>query len=182
MVPLAKKGDLSQMTNYRGKTLVSIATKLYNRLLLNRIRDAVDSHLRPNQAGFRSGRSCVEQIEADTYYPSITRRSFLPTAFVVTFIDFFKAFDSISRPKMFAILRNFSIPKKIVDAIGTLYPDSKSAVIVDGHVSDFFDVKAGVLRGDVLAPFLFITAIDWIMRHTDDVNVKEKSRSEGSRL
>ena len=45
VVPLAKKADLSQMTNYRGTTLMSFATKLYNRLLLNRIRDAVDSHI-----------------------------------------------------------------------------------------------------------------------------------------
>ena len=60
--PIPKKGDLTQMTNYRGISLMSHAAKLYNRILLNRIRDPIDAILRPNQAGFRRGRSCVDQI------------------------------------------------------------------------------------------------------------------------
>ena len=38
ILPLPKKGSLYEMTNYRGITLMSIATKAYNRILLNRIR------------------------------------------------------------------------------------------------------------------------------------------------
>ena len=62
IVPLPKKGDLSLMTNYRGITLMSIAAKVYNKVLLMRIRDHVDPMLRKNQAGFRPGRSCSQQI------------------------------------------------------------------------------------------------------------------------
>ena len=63
IVPLPKKGDLSLMTNYRGISLLSITAKVYNKILLNRIRDHVDPILRSNQAGFRSGRSFLgEQI------------------------------------------------------------------------------------------------------------------------
>ena len=38
IVPLPKKGDLSLMTNYRGISLLSITAKVYNKILLNRIR------------------------------------------------------------------------------------------------------------------------------------------------
>ena len=62
IVPLPKKGDLSLMTNYMGISLLSIAAKVYNKILLNRIRDEVDPILRTNQAGFRPGRSCAQQI------------------------------------------------------------------------------------------------------------------------
>ena len=62
IVPLPKKGDLSLMTNYRGISLLSITAKVYNKILLNRIRDHVDPILRSNQAGFRSGRSCAQQL------------------------------------------------------------------------------------------------------------------------
>ena len=62
IVPLPKKGDLSLMTNYRGISLLSIAAKVYNKILLNRIRDEVDPILRKNQAGFLPGRSCAQQI------------------------------------------------------------------------------------------------------------------------
>ena len=48
IIPLPKKGDLSLMTNYRGISLMSIASKVYNKILLNRIRPHVDPLLRKN--------------------------------------------------------------------------------------------------------------------------------------
>ena len=62
IILLPKKGDLSLITNYRGISLISIAAKVYNKILLNRIRPHVDPLLRSNQAGFRPGRSCAQQI------------------------------------------------------------------------------------------------------------------------
>ena len=50
------------MTNYRGITLMSIAAKVYNKILLNRISDKIDPQLRNNQAGFHRGRNCAQQI------------------------------------------------------------------------------------------------------------------------
>ena len=64
---------------------------------------------------------------------------------------------------MFSVLRHYGIPQPVVDAIGALYKNSKSAVIVDGKISEPFNVTTGVLQGDVLAPFLFIILIDYLM-------------------
>ena len=72
----------------------------------------------------------------------------------VTFIDFKKVFDSINRKVMFAVLRDYEIPEPLINAMGALYNNSKSAVMVDGNISDPFEVSTGVLQGDVLAPFL----------------------------
>ena len=47
---------------------------------------------------------------------------------LITFIDFKKAFDSIDREMMFAILRYYGTPAKIVAAIRILYDNSKSQV------------------------------------------------------
>ena len=82
----------------------------------------------------------------------------------ITFIDFRKAFDSINRTAMFAILRSYGIPEKVVDAIKVLYTDSQSAVTVNGNISETFDVTTGVLQGDVLAPFLFIILVDYLLK------------------
>ena len=55
------------------------------------------------------------------------------------------------------VLRHYGIPKTIVNVIQqVLHRNSSSAVMVDGSISDPFDVTKGVLQGDVLAPFLFI--------------------------
>ena len=162
IIPLPKKGDLQQMTNYRGISLMSIAAKVYNRVLLNRIQKPIDMSLRKNQAGFRKGRSCTQQIHIlrriiDGAYNDGKTLS-------VTFIDFKKAFDSIDRDMMFAILLHYGIPEQIVKAIRVLYDHSASRVCVDGQVSEPFDITTGVLQGDVLAPFLFIIVIDYVSK------------------
>ena len=64
IIPFPKKGDLSLATNYRGISLLSIAAKIYNKLIFNRLIPKVDPLLRNNQNGFRSGRSILSQILA----------------------------------------------------------------------------------------------------------------------
>ena len=81
----------------------------------------------------------------------------------VTFVDFKKAFDSINRTTMFLVLQHCGIPETTVNAVQVLYSNSSSAVIVDGSISDPFDVTTGVLQGDVLAPFLFIILVDYLL-------------------
>ncbi|KAI8509483.1 hypothetical protein Bbelb_133310 [Branchiostoma belcheri] len=161
IIPLPKKGDLTLMTNYRGISLMSVAAKVYNKILLMRIKEHVDPILRKNQAGFRPSRSCAQQIHILCRIMEGFLSYQLPLT--VTFIDFKKAFDCINRRVMFSVLRHYGIPEVIVNAIQVLYYNSKSAVFVDGNISDPFQVTTGVLQGDVLAPFLFIVLIDYLM-------------------
>ena len=45
ILPFPKKGDLGLAKNYRGITLTSIAAKIYNALLRNRIEPKIDNNL-----------------------------------------------------------------------------------------------------------------------------------------
>ena len=63
IVPLPKKGDLSLMANYRGNFSVVSSSESIQQNTLNRITDEVDPILMKNQAGFRPGRSCAQQID-----------------------------------------------------------------------------------------------------------------------
>jgi hypothetical protein len=97
--PIPKKGDLNQLTNYRGISLMSHAAKLYNRIILKRIRELIDVILRPNQVGFRKGRSTIDQIHIiRTLLAGANDKNL---TLYITFVDFKKAFDSINREKMF---------------------------------------------------------------------------------
>ena len=60
--PLPKKGDLGLAKNYRGITLTSIAAKINNTLLRNRIEPEIEKILRKNQNGFRKNRPTTSQI------------------------------------------------------------------------------------------------------------------------
>ena len=142
--------------------------KIYNIIILNRIREPVDAILRPNQAGFRRGRSCGDQIHVIRRLLEGANDKQIPI--FITFV----AFDSINREIMFSILRHYGIPEKIVNAIKTIYKNSRSAVIVEGNISEEFEVTTGVLQGDTLAPFLFIIVLDYVMRKAEADNTNDK--------
>ena len=95
MITIMKKGNSSQPSNYRGITLTSIASKVYNSLLLNRMSKHLEPILRKNQNGFRKGRSILPQI--------LPLRRIIEEVKIanrkasIAFADLFKAFDSINR-------------------------------------------------------------------------------------
>ena len=63
LIKLLKEGDLSNnCTDCRGITLLDVSGKVFNRALLNRMKDEVDTKFKDQQAGFRKDRSCVDQI------------------------------------------------------------------------------------------------------------------------
>ena len=143
-----------------------IAAKIYNKLLLNRIVPEVDPLLRKNQNGFRRGRSTLSQI--------LSIRRILEGCWkynkeiTLCFVDFRKAFDTISREKMFEILHLYGIPQKIIEAVRAMYCNTTATVISPDGETKPFEIKAGVLQGDTLAPFLFIIVLDYILRISID--------------
>ena len=62
IIPLPKKGCLSDCNNWRGITLLSVPGKAFCSIILNRLKTELDQRLREEEAGFRSGKSCAEQI------------------------------------------------------------------------------------------------------------------------
>ena len=64
IVKIGKKGDLTKCGNWRGITLMSVAAKVMGKVLIwiRRISGGGDAKLRKERAGFRKGRSTIEQI------------------------------------------------------------------------------------------------------------------------
>ena len=162
IVPLPKKGDLSDCGNWRGITLLSVPGKVFCSLVLSRIKVAVDNILRQEQAGFRSGRSCNEQIYV--LRQIMEKVTAWQKPIIINFIDFKKAFDSVHRATIWKILKLYGIPDKIIEIIQNLYSSSKSAVRMNGHIGEWFKVITGVRQGCILSPLLFAIAVDWVMR------------------
>ena len=90
----------------------------------------------------------------------------------ILFVDFTKAFDSIHRGKMEQILLAYGLPKEAVAAIMILYRNTKVNVRSSDGDTDYFDIVAGELQGDTLAPYLFIICLDYVLRTSID-KIKE---------
>ena len=161
IIPLPKKGDLGDPKNYRGISLSSLVAKTLNRMVLNRLKPEIETILRRNQNGFRPGRSTVQQILVLRRLIEGMRSRKLPA--VLTFIDFKKAFDSVHRGKMLKILAAYGIPQRIVSVIRLMYEGTKAKVLSPDGETELFEILAGVLQGDTLAPYLFAIVIDYCM-------------------
>ena len=155
ILPFPKKGDLGLAKNYRGITLTSIAAKIYNALLRNCIEPKIDNILRKNQNGFRRNRSTTSQI--------LTIRRILEGV---------RAKIPFTEEKMEQILLAYGIPKETVAAITILYRNTKVKVRSPDGDTEYFDIVAGVLQGDTLAPYLFIICLDYVLRTSID-KIKE---------
>ena len=122
----------------------------------------LDIRLRINQNGFRPKRSTVGQILTLRRIIEGVKDGNLPA--IITFIDFKKAFDTIHRGKMMKILRAYGIPPTILRAIEKMYTNTQAKVITPDGETEQFEITAGVLQGDTLAPFLFIIVLDFALR------------------
>ena len=82
----------------------------------------------------------------------------------VNFVDYEKAFDSLDRETLWKILRHYGVPMKLVNMIKNSYEGMSCRIIHDGQLTKNFEIRTGVRQGCLLSPFIFIFAIDWIMK------------------
>ena len=164
VVKLPKKGDLADCSNYRGIMLLSVPGKVLNRVLLERMKEAVDPKLRDQQAGFRRNRSCADQIA--TLRIIVEQSLEWNSPLYINFIDYEKAFDSVDRETLWKLLRHYGVPGKIVSLIRCTYQNMSCRIAHAGQLSESFEVRTGVRQGCLLSPFLFLLVIDWIMKTT----------------
>ena len=75
------------------------------------------------------------------------------------------------------ILLAYGLPKETVAAITILYRNTKVKVRSPDGDTEYFDIVAGVLQGDTLAPYLFIICLDYVLRTSID-----KIRENGFKL
>ena len=149
ILPLPKKDYLGLAKNYWGIAFTSIAAKIYNALLCNHIEPKIEKKFRKNQNGFHRNQSTISQILTIRRILGVCAKNLDAT---ILFVDFSKAFDSKHREKMEQILLAYSLPKEIIAAIMMLYKNMKVKVCSPDGNTDYFDIVAGVLQGDTLAP------------------------------
>lgn len=141
IIPIPKKIS-TEMSDFRGISLMSISAKVYNKVILNRIYEQVNQKLTSNQTGFRKNMNTIQHIQALRRIIEGATTKQLPL--ITTFIDFRRAFDSINRTVMWKILRLYGIPEKIVNAIKCLYTNSKFKVSIGDYLSESYESSSGI--------------------------------------
>ncbi len=156
VVLLFKSGDPANEANYRPITLLSAMFRLFEAVLLVRLRAFLEvlPFIDPQQLGFQSKRSCEELATALRL--AIEKAWSLGKPLFVGCLDFRKAFDSVPHSRLFFKLRNSPLPPPIVRLICALVSMHVSILPNGSRIS----ILCGVPQGSLLAPFLFLVFIN----------------------
>ena len=176
LIPIPKKGDLQQCSNYRTISLISHASKVMLKIIMKRIERKLEAEINVVQAGFRKGRGTRDHIFNLRMIIQKCREFNQPL--FTCFVDYTKAFDSVEHQQLWTVMREMGFPKRIVSLIEALYSEQQSAVRTDSGTTDWFSVSKGVRQGCIMSPQLFSVYTESIMREVEE----EQNNSEYDEL
>ena len=164
IIPIHKMGkSLDSPASFRPISLTSCVSKLFERIILSHLLLFLESNfiLSPRQAGFRPGRSTLDQIlylsqsiSDGCNKPRPGSRTILST------IDLSKAFYSVWHPALFHKLISAGLPPCFARWTQSFLSDRHACVVYQNHKSRSFRVRRGVPQGSVLGLVLFCLFIN----------------------
>ena len=159
IIPIHKMGKpLDSPASFRLISLTSCVSKLFERIILSRLLFFLEpnSILSPHQAGFRPGRSTLDQSLYLSQSISDGFNKLRPgSRTILSTIDFSKACDSVWHPALIHKLISAGLPPCFARWTQSFYSDRRASVVYQNHKGRSFRVRRGVPQGSVLGPVLF---------------------------
>ena len=153
--PIHKKGNDTDPKNYRGIVISSCLSKLFSKILHNRIEKHINDNniMNENQTGFRKQYRTSDHILT---LRSIIEKLFKKNSYLFTcFVDFEKAFDTVWRDALFKKLKHMGIHGKILSILENMYSEVNYAIKLPYGLTDSVSSSTGLKQGCVLSPLLF---------------------------
>ncbi|CAI5959372.1 unnamed protein product [Closterium sp. NIES-65] len=174
---LHKKGERSDLGNYRPITLLSATYKIVAKLLANRMKGVLSQVISRNQFGFVPGRRLADAVKtvADTIDAAITEKE----DWYLLLVDFQKAYDSVSRPFLFRTLERMGFPETFIRWAKGLHDQAATQLLVNGWLGEHVEVESGVRQGCPLAPYLFICAAEPLCQEAERRKLGLRKRGKG---
>lgn len=144
-----------ELTSYRPISLLPIISKLFERILLNRIKPIIErNHLIPNhQFGFREKHSTMDQVHRIT---NIIENTFEEGKVCsAVFLDIAQAFDKVWHDGLlFKLFAN--IPINYCQILESYLKNRYFRVKITNQYSNIRQIRAGVPQGSILGPVLYL--------------------------
>ena len=167
VIPLFKKGDHLDTSNYRPISLLSTLSKILERIIYKRTMNFLKTHnvLTNSQFGFRKNHSTIHALLnfVDKVAHAIDDYSHM----IGIFLDFSKAFDTINHKILLYKLSHYGIRGKALEWFRNYLSNRKQYVSLNQNNSSMEEIENGVPQGSLLGPLLFIVYINDFSRSSD---------------
>ena len=152
------KDDSAKADKHRPITVSNTDNRLVSNILRASITPAIQDLLEDSQHAFRKDASIEDNIRYfnEDFYRHLENQS----EYHLLLHDFEKAYDSISRDYLFALLRQIGLPTWCINVIRALFRRVKAFPILTAKHDITINMDSGLKQGDPLSPLLFIRCID----------------------
>ncbi len=160
IVPIYKKDDETQFTNYRPISLLPVISKIFEKIIFKQLYQFfLDNKLLYNsQYGFREGHST--EYAALELVDRITLEMDSMNTPVNIFLDLSKAFDTLNYQILLKKLEYYGLHGMSLKLMESYLSNRKQYVEIDESSSDMLFLTTGVPQGSILGPLLFIIYIN----------------------
>lgn len=158
VVPIFKSGDKCAVKNYRPVSLLSIVSKLFEKLVHAKMYEHVKHLISESQHGFVKSRSTQTNLVSYVDFLSDCLDKKLQVDAIYT--DFSKAFDSVSHKLLFHKLKIYGFSGRLLKWFDNYLSMRVQRVVINGQSSDWTSVTSGVPQGSLLGPLMFVLYIN----------------------
>ena len=137
-IPISKKGNAKECSNYRTIAFISHASKVMPQILQARLQRYMNHELSDVQAGFSKGRRTRDQI-ANIRWIMEKAREFQKNIYFC-FIDYAKAFDCVDHNKLWNVLKEMGITDHLTCLLRNLYAGQEATVRTGHGTTDWFQI------------------------------------------